>query len=134
MNIFNSKRLMLVYATIISWLGLGALGALNGASYASLSVYFLALTGFVATYIWGESVRPAESSSILSKGKNSSREILIYVCVLIWIVVGVFGVMKKASLEELAAYYSSLTPFVGSYLIGVSYKPAATEPPTAGAA
>lgn len=125
-NLKNSKRLMLIYVTIVLWIGLGILGAFYSASYTSMSVYFLALTGFVASYIWGESVRQSESSSILSGGKNSTREVLIYICVIIWAAVGVFAIIKKANLEELAAYYSSLTPFVGAYILGVSYKPTGT--------
>ena len=116
---------MLVYATIVAWLGLGVMGTYHAVTYPNLAVYFLALTGFVASYIWGESVRPATCTSILKNGKNSSREVLIYICVLIWAGAGVFGILKKADLAELAAYYSALTPFVGSYIIGVSYKPTA---------
>jgi hypothetical protein len=122
-NLKKSKRLMLIYVTIALWLGMGVLGSYYGTSYISLSVYFLALTGFIASYIWGESVRPARSSSILKVGKNSSREILIYICVLIWTALGAFGIVKGAVLEELATYYSVLTPFVGAYILGVTYSP-----------
>lgn len=122
-NLKTSKRLMLVYVTVLLWLGMGVLGTFYGTSYASLSVYFLAHTGFVAAYIWGESVRPARSTSVLSRGRTSSREFMIYVCVLLWTIVGVLGIMNSASMEELAAYYSALTPFVGAYILGVSYSP-----------
>jgi hypothetical protein len=123
-NVNSSKRLMLIYAVVFLWLGMGVLGAFYETSYSQLAVYFLALTGFVASYIWGESVRPARSTSVFRKGRSSSREMLIYLCVLLWAGVGALGVIKKASLEELAAYYSALTPFVGAYILGVSYAPA----------
>jgi len=127
-NLKKSKRLMLIYITIALWLGMGVLGSYYDTPYPSLSVYFLALTGFVASYIWGESVRPAQSSSILKVGRNSSREILIYICVLIWAALGAFGIIRGAVLEELAAYYSTLTPFVGAYILGITYAPVKEQP------
>jgi hypothetical protein len=115
---------MLIYIVVLLWLAMGALGAFYETSYAQLAVYFLALTGFVASYIWGESVRPARSTSVFGRGKSSSREILIYMSILMWAGLGAFGIIKKADLNEMAAYYSALTPFVGAYILGVSYAPA----------
>ena len=120
---------MLVYVVMALWLGMGALGMYHSASYADLAVYFLALTGFVASYIWGESVRPSRCTSIISGGSNSRREVLIYLCVAVWAAVGSLGVVRKMDLAELAAYYSALTPFVGTYIMGVSYRP--VDAPTA---
>ena len=127
-NLKKSKRQMLIYVTIVMWTGLGVLGTLCQTSYASMSVYFLSLTGFVGAYIWGESVRPATCTSILKRGRNSGREVMIYVCVLLWAAVGAFGIMRGSSLEELATYYSTLTPFVGAYILGTTYKPTKDVP------
>ena len=135
MDITNSKRLMLIYVTVLLWLFVGVLGAYKTVPFQDLTVYFLSLTGFVASYIWGESVRPADATSILKKGKNSSREVLIYICILIWAIFGTFVILKKVnlSLVDLAAYYSSLTPFVSAYILGVTYKPENKNAPSTGA-
>ena len=122
-NLVNSKRFMLVCIVILLWVGMGALSMYEKTNLNDMSVFFLSLTGFVASYIWGESVRPASSTSLFVGGQSSTRELLIYVCVLIWTVAGAVGIIEKANLQELATYYSSLTPFVSSYIIGVSYKP-----------
>ena len=42
--------------------------------FTQLAGYFISLTGFVASYIFGESMRPSSDSSIFRKGKNSKRE------------------------------------------------------------
>lgn len=124
MNMSQSKRLLLIYVVILAWVLLGIFGAVKHASFIGMAAYFLALVGFVISYVWGESVRPSMRTSIFLHGKCSSREVLIYVCMALWAVVGTFGISFEADMVELAAYYSALTPFVGSYVIGVSYKPA----------
>ena len=135
MNITKSKRLMLIYVTIFLWLAMGMLGVYKAVTFPSLTVYFLSLTGFVASYIWGESVRPADATSVFKKGKNSSREVLTYVCILIWTIFGAFVILKKVNLnlEDLAAYYSALTPFVSAYILGATYKPENKNAPSTGA-
>lgn len=120
----DNKRMALVYSTIASWLVMYFLGLEFNVSFASLAVYFLSLTGFVASYIWGETIRPSDATSVFRKGKSSNREIMIYVCVVLWLGVGIYGIMKHASMEQLSAYYSALTPFVSTYILGSSYKPA----------
>ena len=121
-NFVDNKRLMLVYVTVASWLVMYFMGLGFDVPFTQLSVFFLSLTGFVTSYIWGESVRPSDATSVFRPGKNSTREILIYICVILWMGIGIYGIVRHASLEQLAAYYTSLTPFVSTYILGSSYK------------
>ena len=73
MNLSKGKRESIIYLTVFLWIGMGILGALMLANFAHLGVYFLALTGFVSVYIWGESVRASKETGILKAGKSTSR-------------------------------------------------------------
>lgn len=122
MTIKKSKRQTLIYVTMALWAGLGVLGAYNGASFSALAAYFASLTGFIITYVWGESVRKSESGSIWKFKDVSTRQVIIYVTLLMWSVLGVVGVLRKSDMTELAVYFTALTPFMGSYILGSSYR------------
>ena len=67
-------------------------------------------------------MRMLKETSLFLKGKSSRREIVIYVTVLLWLVVGCFTIINNADLIGMSAYFASLTPFVGSYIIGETVK------------
>ena len=128
MKVRGSKRHMIIYVVIFLWAAFACLGLKYDASFTDMTAYFLSLTGFVSAYVWGESVRPAESSSLFKRGATSTRELMIYVTVLLWTITGVIGTIWQKNLTELAAYFAALTPFVGAYIIGASYKKTEAKP------
>lgn len=113
----SSKSERLIYIVIILWIFMGVLGLIYNTDLVNLSGYYSSLTLFVSTYLWGEYKRTSTSTSIISKGHTSSREIVIYVTVLLWIILGIFGIVKNIDLNTLTIYFSSLSPFVISYII-----------------
>jgi len=117
------KREALVYISMLLWIGMAILGFFNDVDFIDLATYFGSLTAYVATYIWAETKRPSGKSRILSKGKSSRRETMIYVVVILWTITGVLGIVKNINIESLAIYFISLTGFVGSWLAGERYKP-----------
>lgn len=117
------KREELVYITVTLWIAMGILGAVKGVNFSQLGMYFGALTAYVATYIWGESRRPSEKTGIMQPGPSSRREVMIYVIVALWSIVGAFAIWYKANLSDLAVYFVSLTGFVASWIAGEVYKP-----------
>ena len=119
----NEKRIIIIYIVILLWIIFGILASIFGIDYASMSVYFLSLTGFVSAYIWGESIRKSETSSIFKKGETSSRERMMYVVVILWTLLGIWGVYRVTDFVNIAAYFGSLTPFVSAYILGRTYKP-----------
>lgn len=121
-RIASSKRLAMIYVTIILWIELGILAAIYESNILNLSAYFLALTGFVGSYIFGESMRKSSGTSILAKGKSSSREVMLYVVILIWAALGHYSIIAELDLIEMSAYFAALTPFVGSYVLGETFK------------
>jgi hypothetical protein len=121
--ILERKRFVLTVIVIALWIALGILGILFSAHFYDLSIYFLSLTGFVGAYIISETKRPSISTSIFRKGKSSKREITIYITIILWLILGVFGIIYAIDLIEAATYFSALTPYVSTYLIGSAYKP-----------
>lgn len=117
----NDKREEITYLVLIFWVILGLINMYFERSLADLSAYFASMSGFVMTYIWGESKRKSPASSIFKKGKSSKRQIMLYVSILLWFITGIIGLYQKVNLMELAAYFAVLTPFVGSYIMGTSY-------------
>ncbi len=120
--ILHDKRLMIVYVVIFLWICFGIIGAIFAASFVSMSVYFLSLTGFIGVYVWGESVRKSNKTSIFIKGESSNREIISYVVMILWAILGVYGILMHKELDQLSAYYAALTPFIGAYILGDTYK------------
>ncbi|MFA5586226.1 MAG: hypothetical protein WDA02_06725 [Saccharofermentanales bacterium] len=121
----NSKRLLMVYIVIFLWIFFASLMYFNineVNDFKSLSIFFLSLTGFIMSYIWGESVRKSTKTTMLKPGYSSKREKLTYLIMLLWAVVGIFSIIKPLPLIDISTYFGALTPFVGSYIIGETYK------------
>tara|TARA_R110000822_G_scaffold63534_1_gene156015 strand:+ start:135 stop:560 length:426 start_codon:yes stop_codon:yes gene_type:complete len=118
----ESKRECITYLVVFLWLALGVTATYFNTDFTQLAGYFISLTGFVASYIFGESMRPSNASSIFRKGKNSKRENLMYITIALWTIIGVYVIVKHADLIGAAAYFAALTPFVGSYMIGETFK------------
>ncbi|MDY0268763.1 hypothetical protein [Trichloromonas sp.] len=95
----------------------------NGVNdFKTLSVYFISLTGFIIAYVWGESARKSNKTTVFKSGNSSKREILTYIVILLWTIVGVFSILKPLPLIDLSTYFGALTPFVGAYVLGETYK------------
>ena len=118
----ESKRECITYLVVFLWVVMGVTATYFDTNFTQLAGYFISLTGFVASYIFGESMRPSNASSIFRKGKNSKRENLMYITIALWTIIGVYVIVKHADLIGAAAYFAALTPFVGSYMIGETFK------------
>ena len=118
----SSKRECLTYVIILLWVGAGILGTYYDTNFNELAAYFISLTGFAGAYMYGETKRKSNDTSIFMPGKSSKREIIIYVTVLLWLIVGVFTIINQSDLMGVSAYFAALTPFVGSYIIGETLK------------
>jgi hypothetical protein len=101
---------------------MGILGVIYNIELTSLASYFISLTGFIGAYIFGESVRRGNESSIFLSGPSDRREIMTYIIISFWLIIGVFSVVNHKDLLEISAYFAALTPFVGSYILGETYK------------
>jgi len=118
----DSKRECLTYVIILLWVGIGVLGTYFETNFNELAAYFISLTGFAGAYMYGETKRSSDDTSIFKSGKSSKREIIIYVTVGLWLLIGVFTIINHADLMGMSAYFAALTPFVGSYIIGETLK------------
>jgi hypothetical protein len=123
----NSKREFIIYVVIFFWVYLGGIAIFYSQDLADVSVYFLSLTGFIMSYIFGESVRKTSKSSIFLKGKTSKRELMTYMVMLIWVIIGTWTIVTSGNIVSAATYFGSLTPFVGAYIIGETYKKEVVE-------
>lgn len=124
-NLFKDfgKREGLVYIVVFLWVVAGVYGAFKGVDFTQLAAYFGSLTAYVATYIWAETKRPSKKTKLLSKGKSSRREIMIYVVVGLWTIAGSAGIYYMANLTSLATYFVALSGFIASWIAGEVYKP-----------
>lgn len=118
----TSKRECITYIVVLFWIVLGIFASYYGTNFKDLASYFISLTGFIASYIFGESKRKSTSSSLFKKGKNSKREILTYLTVIIWAAVGCWVIRNNGDLNGASAYFAALTPFIGSYIIGETFR------------
>ena len=114
-NVSKSERL--IYVTILMWLLFGILGVHEDIDLPSLGGYYASLSLFIGTYLWGEHKRESNSTKLLNKGKNSSREIVIYLTILMWLSFGLYGIIESVNVNNLTVYFSSLSPFVSSYIV-----------------
>lgn len=112
---FN-KRVKIIYVVIFLWLVFGSLAALFNIAWEQTSWYFASLTTYVGTYIISESIRKSETPTYVIP--KSNREIIIYICILMWLVAGVYGVLSKTDLTQLAAYFTALSGFIAIYVLG----------------
>lgn len=117
------KREALVYIVVALWVIIGIFGGYKHSNLTSLATYFGSLTAYVATYVWGESKRPSDKTSIFMPGPTSRREIMIYVIVSLWAIAGAGAIQFSANLNDLSIYFVSLTGFIASWIAGEVYKP-----------
>lgn len=117
-----SKRETITYIVLLLWIYLGVFASYFSTDFTNLAGYFISLTGFIGSYIFGESKRKSTSTGIFKKGKSSRREIITYVVVFIWAVVGSWVIYNQGDLLGASAYFAALTPFIGSYIIGETFK------------
>lgn len=118
----ESKRECVTYLVVFLWVAVGIVATYFDTSFTDLAAYFVSLTGFVAAYIFGESIRKSKKSSIFLSGATSRREAMMYITIALWLIVGLWVIVRKADLMGMSAYFAALTPFVGSYIIGETYK------------
>ncbi len=112
-----SKGERLIYMVVLLWVLYGALAIWQEMNLAQLAGYYASLTLFISTYLWGEFRRTSKSTAIFTPGCNSSREVIIYVVLLLWCTLGAFGIFVLDELNSLTVYFGSLSPFVMSYII-----------------
>lgn len=118
----ETKRECITYLVVFLWVAVGVLATYFDTNFTDLAAYFVSLTGFVAAYIFGETIRKSKKSSIFLSGTTSKREAMMYITIALWLIVGVWVIVKNADLMGMSAYFAALTPFVGSYIIGETYK------------
>ena len=112
-----SKGERLIYVVIFLWVAFGVLGIIKGTNITQLAGYYASLTLFISTYLWGEWKRTSAATKLFSKGENSSREVMIYITIFLWAVLGAVGIFFMSELNSLTVYFSSLSPFVISFII-----------------
>jgi preprotein translocase subunit SecE len=118
----KGKREAFTYMIMVLWIIMGILGVFQGISLNGLAVYFLSLTGFAGSYLFGESYRKSEGTGIFSKGRSSRRELMIYVSVFLWFLLGIVSIFKNLDFIEVASYFAALTPFVGGAILGETFR------------
>jgi hypothetical protein len=118
----ESKRECITYLVVFLWVLVGVIASYFKTNFTDLAAYFVSLTGFIAAYIFGESVRKSTKTSIFLEGPTSKREAMMYITIALWLIVGLWVIVKNADLMGMSAYFAALTPFVGSYIIGETYK------------
>ncbi len=118
----ESKRECITYVVVFFWVIIGAVASYFETNFTDLGSYFISLTGFVASYIFGESVRKSSKTSLFLSGPISKREGMVYLTILLWLIIGILTIINNGDLTGVSAYFASLTPFVGAYIIGETYK------------
>jgi len=118
----ESKRECITYLVVFLWVLVGVIASYFETNFTDLAAYFVSLTGFIAAYIFGESVRKSSKTSIFLEGPTSKREAMMYITIVLWLIVGLWVIVKNADLMGMSAYFAALTPFVGSYIIGETFK------------
>jgi len=113
----KSKSERLIYVVIFLWIVFGIFGIYNQISLPAFAGYYTSLILFVGTYLWGENKRLSLDTKILKKGHNSPREVIIYITVLLWVILGIYGIIKKNDINDLTVYFAALSPFVSSFII-----------------
>ena len=129
-----SRRAMMVYFVMFLWTAFAVFievyqpNAVNGViptrvSYTSMAVYFMSLTGFVGSYLYGATMKPSENTTpMFMKGKTDKRERIVYMSILLWTAVGIYAMIKGIPLEQIGTYFGALTPFVGGYIFGETHR------------
>ena len=60
-------------------------------------------------------------------GPNSRREVMMYITIGLWLAVGLWVIVNGSDLIGVSAYFAALTPFVGSYILGETFKKEVVE-------
>jgi hypothetical protein len=47
---------------------------------------------------------------------------MMYIIMALWAIIGIWVIVQRADLIGVSAYFAALTPFVGSYIIGETFK------------
>ena len=79
----DSKRECMTYIVMFLWIFMGILGFKYEADFNHIAAYFLSLTGFIMSYIFGESYRKSNDTSIFMSGPTSKRELVTYATILL---------------------------------------------------
>jgi ABC-type spermidine/putrescine transport system permease subunit I len=124
----KTRSEILIYIIMFLWVVFGILGIVFNTNMVALGGYYASLTFFVATYLWGEYKRSSTESTIFKKGVNSTRETIIYITLILWLILGAYGIIKGADMTQLTVYFAALAPFVSSYIIYKTSKGTADLP------
>lgn len=117
--LFNNatKVQRLIYLLMIVWVFFGIMGIKYESNLTYIAGYYASLSIFIGSYIWGEYKRKSNASKLLEGGPNSTREITIYLTLLLWFCLGMYGILNHADFSKLTVYFTALAPFVDSYII-----------------
>ena len=120
----------MVYIVMFLWLSMGAFVSFYTpkdskglpqpkASLTNVAIYFVSLTGFVGSFIYGDTVKTKEwTTPVFMGGPNDSRETIVYISILLWLIAGCYGIIFCVGLDQIGAYFGALTPFVAGYILG----------------
>ena len=125
-----SSRKIIVYIVMFLWISFGAFASFytpkndkgepqQKVALTSLAIYFVSLTGFVGSFIYGDTMKTKDwTTPLFMKGENDSRETIVYISILLWLIGGVYGIIYCIGLDQIGAYFAALTPFVAGYILG----------------
>lgn len=116
-----SKRRNLTIIVVFLWLLMGILGFIEDINLNNMAAYYVSLTGFIGTYMWSETSKQSKDNTNFCRPK-SYREKIIYMVVVVWLLAGLGAIYTDTSLTGTSAYFGSLTPFISSYMISITYK------------
>lgn len=68
----NSRREVMIYAIVALWAIVGAFAIWYKANLSDLAVYFVSLTGFVASWIAGEVYKPQDKVAVSNPRVNAT--------------------------------------------------------------
>jgi hypothetical protein len=129
-NEYISSRKMMVYIVMFLWLAMGIFisvyqptdesgGNLPKTTFTNMAIYFVSLTGFVGSFIYGETKKSKEwTTAMFVKGPSDSRETIVYISIFLWLISGVYAIVFNVGLDQIGAYFAALTPFVAGYILG----------------
>ena len=125
-----SSRKWMVYVVMFLWLAFGTFVsfyvpkdskgvAQPKTTLTNMAIYFVSLTGFVGSFIYGDTVKTKDwTTPLFMKGPNDTRETIVYISIALWLLAGLYGIVFCVGLDQIGAYFGSLTPFVAGYILG----------------
>jgi len=108
----SSKRQRMIYIIILIWISYFLIGLKYEVSITGLAAYVGTLITFVSNWLIAESKRASTKNGFC----NSKRELITYLCILLWYITGLFGMEKEIELADLSAYFLTLSGFVGTFV------------------